>query len=296
MADTRSVDFEEQGVAATTQIRQGLNRLLRPLNMELKSLTADRQEQQRIQALIQAGLLDRQIFPLSPGMDSFDCGPLVETWNSCRGDLARLQVKGNPVNYDPTNTYYAGPDMASLYLLIRHLKPGKVVEIGCGSSTRITRQAIRDGGLATQIIAIDPYPRNDIAPFVDRFEQTRLEELADYSIFESLEAGDVLFVDSSHEVRVGNDVARIFCDIIPRLKPGVVLHFHDIFLPFDYPPADAERTPEWGEQYVLHAWLQNSGATILWPGRYLQLCRPDVRAALPFLDDDIAQSFWFRLA
>ncbi|MDQ0463132.1 putative O-methyltransferase YrrM [Caulobacter ginsengisoli] len=283
-------------MAATTQIRQGLNRLLRPLNIELKSLTADRQEQQRIQALIQAGLLDKQIFPLSPGMDAFDPTPLAETWSRCRADLARLQTVPNPVGYDPTNTYYANPDMEVLYLLIRMLAPGKVVEIGCGSSTRITRQAIRDGALATQIIAIDPYPRNDIAPFVDRFEKTRVEELADYSVFESLEAGDILFVDSSHEVRVGNDVARIFCDIIPRLKPGVILHFHDIFLPFDYPPADAERTPEWGEQYVLHAWLQHSGAEILWAGRYVQLCRPDVRAALPFLGEAIAQSFWFRLA
>ncbi|WP_235754343.1 class I SAM-dependent methyltransferase [Ruegeria pomeroyi] len=126
------------------------------------------------------------------------------------------------------------PDAEALYLMIRRYQPRRVIEVGCGNSTRITRQAALDGGLETEITAIDPWPRADIAGVVDRFEQARLEEV-DPAVFAALEADDVLFIDSSHQVRMSNDVAHLFCRIIPALAPGVVIHVHDVFLPYEYP-------------------------------------------------------------
>ncbi|MFZ5669657.1 MAG: class I SAM-dependent methyltransferase [Pseudomonadota bacterium] len=283
-------------MAFSTKIRVGLNKLLGVANLKLDSLTADRREEARLVELSNAGLFDRPVYALLPGMESFDAGPMAEAWNRYGEDLGKLtRPESNDVQFTPDNPYFSTPDMEALYLMIRSLAPRRVVEIGCGHSTRITRQAIIDGGLNTRITAIDPWPRTDIAPFVDDFIQSRVEQLVDYAVFETLEAGDVLFVDSSHEVKLGNDVARIVCDIIPRLKPGVVLHFHDIFLPYEYVEVYSRAYAGWGEQFLLHALLQGKPADLLWPGHYLQRSRPDLVATLPFMARGIAQSFWFRL-
>lgn len=283
-------------MAFTTRVRGAINRALAPLNIQLGSLTAERRERRRLADLARAGLFERAVYALSPGMAGFDTAPMVAAYTQFQADLARLTEPGvNVVGYDPNNTYYASPDSDVLYLLVRSLAPNQIVEIGCGNSTRISRQAIKDGGLSTRITAIDPWPRNDIAPFVDAFHQSRVEHLESYALFESLEAGDVLFVDSSHEMHLGNDVARIFCDIIPRLKPGVILHFHDIFIPYEYVEVYSEAYAGWGEQYVLHALLQGRATEMLWPGHYLQRTRPAIASELPFMANGIAQSFWFRL-
>jgi len=78
------------------------------------------------------------------------------------------------------------------------------------------------------------------------------------------------------------------------LKPGVVVHVHDIFLPYDYPDELAFNHPHWGEQYILHALLSGRGSDVLWPGYYLQRDRSDFYDLFPFLRGTQAQSFWFR--
>jgi hypothetical protein len=177
--------------------------------------------------------------------------------------------------------------------MIRRFAPKKVVEVGCGNSTRVTRQAILDAGLNTRLVAIDPCPRTDIDHLVDDFVQARVETAAS-ELFSDLESGDILFIDSSHEVRAGNDVAHLFCRVIPMLAPGVVIHVHDIFLPYEYPKQFFFGYPSWGEQYVLHALISSGGYEILWPGHYIQRSRPDAAEALPFLQEGVAQSFWIR--
>lgn len=285
-------------MAFSTRIRTAINKALAPLNIQLATLTAARTETARLDDLAAAGLFDRPVYSLSPGMEGFDPTPLSEAYGRLRADIERLKDPAqNSVGYRHGNSYFSTPDTEILYLMVRTLEPRRVVEIGCGNSTRITRQAIRDGELKTELVAIDPWPRTEIGPYVDRFEKTRLEHLQSYAVFEEMQAGDFLFIDSSHEVRLGNDVARIFCDVIPRLKPGVVVHFHDIFLPFEYPLQHAhQHYSGWGEQYMLHALLQGRAADILWPGYYVQRARPDLAAGLPFLAEGRAQSFWLRLS
>ncbi|RLK10471.1 class I SAM-dependent methyltransferase [Ruegeria conchae] len=272
-----------------------INAALDELGVKLIDKVTEQDERARLEAFERAGGLTRPAYALSPGMEEFDITQLVDEYTRYADDLAALKDPArNQTGYETNNGYYDSPDADALYLMIRCFQPKRVIEVGCGNSTRVTRQAIIDGALDTTITAIDPYPRADIAHVVDRFEQKRLEEV-DPAIFEQLEAGDVLFIDSSHVVRMSNDVAHLFCRIIPALKPGVVIHVHDVFLPYEYPKRFFYDCPGWGEQYMLHALLQSGFYSMLWPGYYLQQERPDAVEALPFLKDGRAQSIWVQL-
>ncbi len=271
------------------------NAILDRFGVKLIDKVTERDERARLESFERAGGLERPAYALSPGMDGFDVGPLVEEYHEHADALAALKDPSrNKTGYRIGNGYYDSPDADALYLMIRRFKPKHVIEVGCGNSTRVTRQAIIDGGLNTRITAIDPYPRADIAHVVDDFEQKRLEDV-DPALFEILQEGDVLFIDSSHVVRMSNDVAHLFCRIIPALKPGVVIHVHDVFLPYEYPNRFFYDCPGWGEQYMLHALLQSGLYSMLWPGYYLQRERPGAVEALPFLKDGRAQSIWVQL-
>ncbi len=272
-----------------------INAALDELGVKLVDKVTEQDERARLEAFERAGGLERPAYALSPGMENFDIAQLIAEYGQHKDALEALKDPArNQTGYRLGNGYYESPDADALYLMIRRFKPKRVIEVGCGNSTRVTRQAILDGRLDTQITAIDPYPRADIAHVVDAFEQKRLEEV-DPALFEQLEAGDVLFIDSSHVVRMSNDVAHLFCRIIPTLKPGVVIHVHDVFLPYEYPKRFFYDCPGWGEQYMLHALLQSRAFSMLWPGYYLQQDRPDAYEALPFLNDGRAQSIWVQI-
>ncbi len=271
-----------------------LNAMLDELDVQLVDKAEIRDERARLEAFEAAGGLTGPAYALSPGMDGFDLASLIRDYAAWQDDLARLHDPAvNVTGYSPQNGYYDSPDADALYLMMRRFQPRRVIEVGCGNSTRVTRQAIIDGGFDCTLTAIDPYPRADIAHVVDAFEQSRLESV-DPALFDTLQAGDVLFIDSSHQVRMSNDVAHLFCRIIPALRPGVVIHVHDVFLPYEYPKRFFYDCPSWGEQYMLHALLQGGGYDLLWPGYYLQQARPDAVAALPFLRDGRAQSLWVQ--
>ena len=272
-----------------------LNAVLDRFGVKLIDKVTERDERARLEAFERAGGLTRPAYTLSPGMEGFDISPLVAEYHEHSAALEALKDPAqNKTGYRINNGYYDSPDADALYLMIRRFKPKRVIEVGCGNSTRVTRQAIVDGGLDTEVTAIDPYPRADIAHVVDRFEQKRLEDV-DPALFDLLEASDVLFIDSSHVVRMSNDVAHLFCRIIPALKPGVVIHVHDVFLPYEYPKRFFYDCPGWGEQYMLHALLQSGSYSMLWPGFLLQQDRPDAVEALPFLKDGRAQSIWVQV-
>ena len=126
-------------------------------------------------------------------------------------------------------------------------------------------------------------------------------------IFAPLEAGDVLFVDSSHVLAIGSDVQHLVLRVLPRLSPGVVVHFHDIFLPAEYPREWVlERFRFWNEQYALHAFLAfNDAYRVLWAGHFLHLTQPDAlrrafsgyrSAAVVRGRPSLPGSFWIRRA
>ncbi|MEX0286213.1 MAG: class I SAM-dependent methyltransferase [Paracoccaceae bacterium] len=252
------------------------------------------EEQARLRAFEAAGGLDGPVYALLPGMSDFDIRSMANALDLFGAELDRLKdPNANSTGYASGNGYYDTPDADALYLLMRDLQPSRVIEVGAGNSTRVTRQAIRDGRFDCDLTVIDPWPRADIAGLYDSFVQARAETV-ETTTFESLKAGDVLFIDSSHQVRMSNDVAHLFCRIIPALSPGVVIHVHDIFLPYEYPKRFFYDCPSWGEQYMLHALLSSGGYNVLWPGYWLQRGVPDACQALPFLKEGRAQSFWFR--
>ncbi|KIC44783.1 hypothetical protein RA28_15255 [Ruegeria sp. ANG-S4] len=272
-----------------------INAVLDRFGVKLIDKTPERQERARLEGFEHAGGLTRPAYALSPGMEEFDISQLVSEYQQHADALAALKDPArNKTGYRVGNGYYDSPDADALYLMVRRFQPQRVIEVGCGNSTRVTRQAVIDGGLQTTITAIDPYPRADIAHVVDTFEQKRLEEV-DPAVFDQLEAGDILFIDSSHVVRMSNDVAHLFCKIIPSLNPGVVIHVHDVFLPYEYPKRFFYDCPGWGEQYMLHALLQSGAFSMLWPGYFLQQTRPDAMESLPFLNDGRAQSIWVQV-
>lgn len=125
-------------------------------------------------------------------------------------------------------------DAVAAYTLVRQYGPKRIVEVGSGHSTRFLARAVQDAQLATEITAIDPQPRAALTGLPVRFHNAILQT-ADGRIFSELEAGDILFIDSSHILMPGTDVDWLFNRVLPALPPGVLLHIHDIFLPDDYP-------------------------------------------------------------
>jgi hypothetical protein len=154
------------------------------------------------------------------------------------------------------NGWFPPLDAMALYTFLFLNKSQKYYEIGSGNSTMFARQAIEDHDMSTKIVSFDPFPRAEIDSICDVVVREPIEDVHP-DIFEELTAGDILFVDGSHRVFMNSDATVVFLDILPRLKPGVLVGFHDIFLPFDYPPPWGER--HYSEQYLLAAYLLAEG-------------------------------------
>lgn len=125
-------------------------------------------------------------------------------------------------------------DAAAAYALVGQHKPRRIVEIGSGHSTRFLCRAVADGGLATRILCIDPEPRAALKGLAVEWRADAVQQ-APLDLFQGLDAGDMLFVDSSHILMPGTDVDHVLNRIMPALRPGVLVHLHDIFLPDRYP-------------------------------------------------------------
>jgi hypothetical protein len=158
------------------------------------------------------------------------------------------------------NEYFSHLDAAIYYALIRHLKPARVVEIGCGFSTRIADKALkanRAAGYPAKLICIEPYPQPRLSEFALDMEliEKKVEDVP-LEFFRGLAANDILFIDSSHAVKFQSDVCREFLDILPVIQPGVWIHVHDIFFPTDYPACwVVDQRIAFNEQYLLEAFL-----------------------------------------
>ena len=178
------------------------------------------------------------------------------------GDAYRNEIEalGTAGAFDFSNEYFAGLDAAMYYAVIRDLKPARVIEIGSGMSTRIADLALqrnRSAGHEGELICIEPFPQPRLTadmPAITLIE--RPVEQVPLETFDALQPNDILFIDSSHAVKFGGDVCREFLEILPRVKPGVWIHVHDIFFPQDYPATWLlDRRLAFNEQYILEAFL-----------------------------------------
>lgn len=169
------------------------------------------------------------------------------------------EIKDSSIETDensPTwnNGFLPGLDIVGIYGIIANYKPVRYIEIGSGNSTKVARKSIKENNLKTEIISIDPSPRANIDHLADKVIREPFENLSDNKfIIESLNENDILFIDNSHRVLPNSDAMICFLELLPFLKKGVLVHFHDIYLPFDYPQFMCDRF--YNEQYVLAAFI-----------------------------------------
>ena len=189
------------------------------------------------------------------------------------GELARFykempfqshKVEG--LRYYFENPAYLYSDAIILHCMIRHLKPKRIIEVGSGFSSCVTldtNELYFNGSIVTTFI--EPYPRL-LMSLVKEEDKGRIKLLpcrlqdVNVSEFEALQANDILFIDSTHVSKIDSDVNRIVFEILPRLSPGVHIHFHDIFYPFEYPKEWVYEGKAWNEAYLLRAFLQYNTA------------------------------------
>lgn len=174
--------------------------------------------------------------------------------------------KRDGLRYYFENPAYSYSDAILLHCMIRYLKPRRIIEIGSGFSscmTLDTNELCFDGSIET--VFIEPYPELLLSLIKDadkrsiKILSSRLQDV-DPAHFAALRANDILFVDSTHVTKVNSDVNRIFFEILPSLAPGVHVHFHDVFFPFEYPREWVYEGRAWNEAYLLRAFLQYNSA------------------------------------
>jgi len=181
------------------------------------------------------------------------------------------------------NGFFETVDAEVAYSIVREHKPKRVIEVGGGNSTRLLASALRrnaEEGSPGELVTIEPEPdeqlRNGFPGFTKLIRMRVQEMLAAY--FDQLEAGDILFLDSTHVVSLGSDVVYEILEVLPRLKPGVLVHFHDIFMPAEYPEKFVKQNLcFWGEQYMLQAFLcGNRSFRVVWASSMMQLAYPKI--------------------
>jgi len=182
-------------------------------------------------------------------------------------------------------------DAAAAYAMVRSLRPRRIVEVGSGHSTRFLARAVADGRLDTRITAIDPRPRASLAGLGIEWLATPVQRVA---AFPPLGAGDILFIDSSHQVKPGSDVEFLLKAVLPLLPAGVRVHFHDIFIPDDYPPQWEWR--RYNEQAAVAALIESNAFSVEFASHALVSRSPEkicgVLSRLPLLPGAIESTLW----
>lgn len=217
---------------------------------------------------------------------------------------------GDDEEYFHRNPSFRGSDAGLYYSLIRQLKPKRIIEIGAGFSTLLAAQAVLQNQKEKrlcELTAVEPYPSKTLREGVPGIKRLMEKELQKVPLgeFEKLGKNDILFIDSSHILKMGSDVQYEFLEILPRLKKGVLVHFHDIFIPREYPRKLTTKDLKfYNEQYLLQAFLSfNKIFEVIWAGQYMYRKHWDLLKK-PFgkhfegLNDDErcwrSVSFWMR--
>ncbi len=200
------------------------------------------------------------------------------------------------------NDGFCGIDPHVYHSFIRHFKPDTIIEIGSGHSTLLGYQAISLNNSGSKLIVIDPWPKDFIHSFISQIHPgleyipCKVEEL-DTHFFSLLKENDILFIDSSHVIRTGGDICFLILEVLPSLPSGVLIHFHDIYLPSEYPrEIILEQHMFWTEQYLLQAYLtENDRVEVLFASNYMSHEHKDIiKTTFPNAIWWIGASFWIR--
>lgn len=227
---------------------------------------------------------------------------LLKAFKPLHADQPFPVTQTEGIRYYFDNDFFGYGDGLALHCLMRHLEPKQIIEVGSGFSSALmldTNQRFLDGRVA--ITFIEPYPERLRSLLLAGDEEgatlltVPLQEV-DPGLFGALEAGDILFIDSSHVSKVGSDVNWLLFEVLPHLAPGVFVHFHDIFYPFEYPTEWLERGHVWNEAYLLHAFLMfNDCFDIAFFNSYLAIHHHDSLVRnLPMASNNPGASIWLE--
>jgi hypothetical protein len=228
---------------------------------------------------------------------------LVRTVSPFAHDMAWPEQRTEGYRYYFDNDWFTYGDAVVLHCMLRFLEPARIIEIGSGfSSAMILDTNDRNLGGRLHCTFIEPHPerlltllRGDDASrasiIVSPFQDVALPD-----VLGTLQANDVLFIDSSHISSVGSDVNRLIFDVLPDVPRGVFVHVHDIFYPFEYPKDWVYEGRGWNEAYILRAYLQaNAGYRIrLWNSHLATFHRAEVARLLPNWDRNPGSSIWLE--
>ncbi|MCK4663402.1 MAG: class I SAM-dependent methyltransferase [Bacteroidales bacterium] len=167
-------------------------------------------------------------------------------------EIRDSKIENDSMKPSWNNGYLPGLDIIGIYTMFAEYKPNKYIEIGSGNSTKVAFKAKNENNLTTEIISIDPMPRAEIDNLANKIIRKPFENI-DYNILNELNENDILFVDNSHRILPNSDSMVFYLEILPKLKKGVIVHIHDIYLPYDYPQFMCNRF--YSEQYGLAMYL-----------------------------------------
>ena len=202
--------------------------------------------------------------------------------------LSSLPFEATPsdsLTYHWGNDQFSHSDASIYYSMIRRFQPGRIIEVGAGHSTKLAFKAVGDNGHG-RVLCIDPHAPHWLSSFGPRVEilAEPVQQVPE-SVFHGLGPSDILFIDGSHISKTGSDVNHLFLRVLPTLPSGVLVHIHDICLPYEYPRRWSEETLcYWNEQYVLAALLANSKKFEILVGVYF-LQMTDIASLKPFVPE-----------
>jgi predicted O-methyltransferase YrrM len=232
----------------------------------------------------QARIFDRSLREL-PGIDVDDAGQvgLLEELAHFYPEQPFPVRPAQGTRYHLDNSWFSGADGLLLHLMLRYAEPRRVLEIGSGFSSLVmldTNERFFDNRI--DLTFVEPNAERLLSRLrpgdarLAHVVERRVQDV-DPALFRELEAGDILFVDSSHVSKVGSDLNHLLFTVLPELAPGVLIHFHDVPYPFEYPQEWVEYGFAWNEAYLLRAFLQYNGEfrIRLW-NSYLALAHADL--------------------
>jgi hypothetical protein len=227
---------------------------------------------------------------------------LIEELRGYYAEMPFPRQKRDGLRFWLENPAFAYSDAIYLYAMLRHVRPKRVIEIGSGFSSAAmldTAELFFRGEIAFTFIDPDPSVFDSLAKPGDRerasFRAMQVQDVP-LEVFDILEPGDILFIDSSHVSKTGSDVNRIVFDIVPRLASGVYVHFHDIHYPFEYPRPWVYEGRAWNEAYLIRALLAFNSAfeIVLLPSYLTQFHGELLTEAMPLVMENKPGSLWLR--
>jgi len=216
-------------------------------------------------------------------------------------DIPFDHSKKEGLRYYYDNHFYTYTDSIVLHSIIRHRKPKQIIEIGSGFSSAVmldTNEMFFQNSI--KLTFVEPYTER-LYTLMSETDKQKAEVIEQFvqgvplEKFKELDAGDILFIDSTHVSKTGSDVNYLLFEVLPNIKPGVLIHFHDIFYPFEYPKNWVMQGRNWNENYILKAFLMyNEAFKIVLFSEYMHKHHPDAFKNMPLTRNNFGGNLWLE--